>query len=30
MTAVTAVVLSFMGVAIFIWGLGSRLEAVRF
>jgi Tripartite tricarboxylate transporter TctB family len=29
-TAVTALVLSFLGVAIFIWGLGARLEAVRF
>ena len=29
-TAITALVLSFLGVAIFIWGLGARLEAVRF
>jgi putative tricarboxylic transport membrane protein len=29
-TVVTALVLSFLGVAIFIWGLGARLEAVRF
>jgi hypothetical protein len=29
-TAVTAVVLSFLGVAIFIWGLGARLQAVSF
>jgi hypothetical protein len=29
-TAVTAAVLSFLGVAIFVWGLGARLEAVRF
>ena len=30
MTAVTAVVLSFLGVAIFVWGIGVRVEAVRF
>lgn len=30
MTAVTAAVLSFLGVAIFIWGLGVRLEVVSF
>lgn len=30
MTALTAVILSILGVAIFIWGLGVRLETVRF
>ena len=30
MTAVTAAMLSILGVAIFIWGLGIRLDVVRF
>jgi hypothetical protein len=30
MTAITAAVLSFLGVAIFVWGLGVRLPVVQF